>query len=406
MDRNFLQNLSNLTGLPMDQLLDKLGRIDVIDNPFAKADPERVRPEGAPAGNDPQLQVGNGLSAGAANGGPLPSTTANPAAAAAASPRGGGGTQAYQLGGVKEGFWGGVNQLASANNISNPNQLSVGQQIKMPDGSSYTVRGGDTLSGIYQSRSAAATPAAPAAPAAAAPAAQPTAIGRTSANANNGPGVAQNRRDPNAPAVTASPSRTGTTGASGEPIQPNLNRAPPDLTSAPTDPMTNGERLQGNQPPAAGPRPGGSVYPAGTDERTGGGAIQPPTAASAPAPSSTSRVGPNANVRGNTNVGGGGIQPPAAASTRAPSTPGINGPTFREAGQRLYDHFFGAPNPSKYAGTPMAPAPSGRGAQPNAVRSRYAATPMAPASAQPLTRSLKKKGAWFSSATHPVIRGY
>jgi hypothetical protein len=179
-----------------------------------------------------------------------------------------------------------------------------------------------------------------------------------------------------------------------------LNRAPPDLTSAPTDPMTNGERLQGNQPPAAGPRPGGSVYSAGTDERTGGGAIQPPAA------SSTSRVGPNANIRGNTNVGGGGIQPPAAAPTRAASTPGINGPTFQEAGQRLYNHFFGSPNPSKYAGTPMAPAPSGRGAQPNGVPSRYAGTPMAPASAQPLTRSMNKKGAWFSSATHPVIRGY
>lgn len=148
------------------------------------------------------------------------------------------------------------------------------------------------------------------------------------------------------------------------------------------------------------------MYSAGTDERTGGGAIQPPAAASAPAPSSTSRVGPNANIRGNTNVGGGGIQPPAAASTRGASTPGINGPTVQEAGQRLYNHFFGSPNPSKYAGTPMAPAPSGRGAQPNGVRSRYAGTPMAPASAQPVTRSLKNKGAWFSSATHPVIRGY
>ena len=387
MDRNFLQNLSNLTGLPMAQLLEKLGRIDVVDNPFEKAAPERVRPEGAPAGKDPQMQVGNGLSAGAANGGPLPSTTANPAAAAAAASRGGGGTQAYQLGGVKEGFWGGVNQLASANNISNPNQLSVGQQLKMPDGSSYTVRGGDTLSGIYESRSAAA--AAPAAPAAAAPAAQPAAIGRTSANANNGPGVAQNRRDPNAPAVTASPSRTGTTGASGEPIQPNLNRAPPDLTSAPTDPMTNGERRQGNQPPAAGPRPGGSVYSPGTDERTGGGGIQPPAAASAPAPSSTSRVGPNANIRGNTNVGGGGIQPPAAASTRAPSTPGINGPTFREAGQRLYSHFFGnkTPDGTRELAPDGLPRPAGTG------------TP-------PVTRSMKTKSAWFSSSTHPVIRGY
>ncbi|NCX06160.1 MAG: hypothetical protein EBW68_10335, partial [Actinobacteria bacterium] len=93
MDRTFLQSLSNLTGLPMAQLLEKLGRIDVVDNPFEKADPERV----------PQRRVGNGLSAGAADGGPLPSTTANPAGAAAAAPKGGGGSQAYQLGGIKEG---------------------------------------------------------------------------------------------------------------------------------------------------------------------------------------------------------------------------------------------------------------------------------------------------------------
>ena len=472
MDRNLLENLSNLTGLPMAQLLEKLGRIDVVDNPFEKADGDRIprvgtargggatggnasvrgagtatggnavggnatltspglppintntnnvsvsgtgvsnagagggnssfsgapAPRQAPAmsvgnglsagaanggplpsttpiranamtGNNSgaggqnavNMQVGNGLSAGAANGGPLPSTTGNAAGAAASSPRGGGGSQAYQLGGVKEGFWGGVNQLASANNISNPNQLSVGQQIKMPDGSSYTVRGGDTLSGIYQNRAAAAPAAAApaaAAPAAAAPAAgapaAPAAFGRVGANqasatrnpfaadgGNVGPGFAQNRRDPNAPAVTASPSTTGRTGTGGEQVQPGLDRyqvATPASASA-------------SSPPAVGPRPGGSVYPPGTSEKTDG---LPPDANPYPYGQDT---------------------PYSPTSTDQPT------------------------NPREFRTSTGNRARQAADSQAFAQESQRMAPP-------DLTRSLKKKGAWFSSATHPIIRGY
>ena len=38
--------------------------------------------------------------------------------------------------------------LAKANNISNPDFIKVGQKINMPDGTTHTVRSGDTLSGI------------------------------------------------------------------------------------------------------------------------------------------------------------------------------------------------------------------------------------------------------------------
>jgi hypothetical protein len=118
----------------------------------------------------------------------------------------------------------------------------------------------------------------------------------------------------------------------------------PTPVSPPIDPMTNGERRQGNQfiasspyeetasppPEVAAPRPGGSVYPTGTDERTGGG----------------------------------GIQPPESLSPRTRRTYG-----------GIFRGIFG--------------------------RGRQEGT-----TAQPVTRSLKNKGAWFSSATHPVIRGY
>ena len=41
-----------------------------------------------------------------------------------------------------------VSDLAAANNITNPNMIKVGQQLKMPDGSTYVVKPGDTLSKI------------------------------------------------------------------------------------------------------------------------------------------------------------------------------------------------------------------------------------------------------------------
>jgi len=444
MDRTFLQSLSNLTGLPMAQLLEKLGRIDVVDNPFEKADPERVPqrrvgnglsagaanggplrsttpvrsnamtgsgnglsagaanggplPSTTPVRSNAMTGSGNGLSAGAADGGPLPSTTANPAGAAAAAPKGGGGSQAYQLGGIKEGFWGGVNQLAAANNISNPNQLSVGQQLKMPDGSSYTVRSGDTLSGIYQNRASISAAPAPAAPAPAAPAdsaapaavadsaaAAPRTIGRVGANqgsatkdpfaaggGNTGPGFAQNRRDPNAPAVTAPPSNTGRIGVGGEQLQPGLDgyqaAVPPRIpasVSPLSDPMLNGERRQGNQfivnspyeetasppPEVASPRPGTSVYPPGTSEKTNG-------------------LLPDANPY------------PYGQNTRYSRT-STDKPTNR----------------SEFKPSASNTARQAAASQAFVQESQRMAPP-------DLTRSMKKKGSWFSSSTHPVIRGY
>ena len=397
MDRNLLENLSNLTGLPMAQLLEKLGRIDVVDNPFEKADPERVRPAGSVRGNGPQpqvgnglsagaanggplpsttpirsntmtgngsgaggqnavnMQVGNGLSAGAANGGPLPSTTANPAGAAAASPRGGGGTQAYQLGGVKEGFWGGVNQLASANNISNPNQLSVGQQLKMPDGSSYTVRGGDTLSGIYQSRSAAAQ-AAPAAPAAAQAQAPVGADARGPLGPSGEPVVQNLNPAPAAAPARAAAAAPGTTGPSGEQIQPNLNRAPAAAPAPLDDPMTNGERRQGNQFLASSPY-----------EET----------ASPPPEIAASRPGEKTDgLSSDTN--------PYPLGQNTPYSPtSTDEPT----------------NPREFRTSTGNRARQAAASQAFAQESQRMAPP-------DLTRSLKKKGAWFSSATHPIIRGY
>jgi LysM repeat protein len=41
-----------------------------------------------------------------------------------------------------------VQSLATANNIKDPNKINVGQKIKLPDGSEYTVVQGDTLSAI------------------------------------------------------------------------------------------------------------------------------------------------------------------------------------------------------------------------------------------------------------------
>jgi LysM repeat protein len=55
-----------------------------------------------------------------------------------------------------------VRDLAQANNISNPNLIRVGQKIKLPDGSTYTVAAGDTLSGIASGQFKGAAANAPA----------------------------------------------------------------------------------------------------------------------------------------------------------------------------------------------------------------------------------------------------
>ena len=49
-----------------------------------------------------------------------------------------------------EDVWQTVNQVAKANNIANPNLIRPGQQIKLPNGQTYTVKAGDTLGQIVQ----------------------------------------------------------------------------------------------------------------------------------------------------------------------------------------------------------------------------------------------------------------
>jgi len=64
-----------------------------------------------------------------------------------------------------------VSDLAAANNITNPNMIKVGQQLKMPDGSTYVVKPGDTLGKIAGGgKQAAASPAQSGKQAAASPA--------------------------------------------------------------------------------------------------------------------------------------------------------------------------------------------------------------------------------------------
>jgi LysM repeat protein len=57
-----------------------------------------------------------------------------------------------------------VADLAAANGIKNPNMIQPGQQIKLPNGSTYTVAPGDNLSNISAGKFKGTPPAAPAAP--------------------------------------------------------------------------------------------------------------------------------------------------------------------------------------------------------------------------------------------------
>jgi putative chitinase len=88
----------------------------------------------------------------------------------AAAPRSGGSSYTVKsgdtLGGIAQRFGTTVSALARANGISNPNRINVGQRLTIPGGSgpsapapapapskpgqSYTVKSGDTLSGIAQ----------------------------------------------------------------------------------------------------------------------------------------------------------------------------------------------------------------------------------------------------------------
>jgi LysM repeat protein/ribosomal protein S13 len=58
--------------------------------------------------------------------------------------------QQQKIAQLSEDVWQMVNQVAKANNIKNPNMIRVGQQIKLPDGQTYTVKTGDTLGKIVQ----------------------------------------------------------------------------------------------------------------------------------------------------------------------------------------------------------------------------------------------------------------
>ena len=74
-----------------------------------------------------------------------------------------------------------VSDLAAANNITNPNMIKVGQQLKMPDGSTYVVKPGDTLGKIAGGgKQAAASPAPAGKQAAASP--QPDPMNSPDAN--------------------------------------------------------------------------------------------------------------------------------------------------------------------------------------------------------------------------------
>ena len=51
---------------------------------------------------------------------------------------------------AEDNVWQTVNQVAKDNNITNPNLIRPGQQIKLPNGQTYTVKAGDTLGKIVQ----------------------------------------------------------------------------------------------------------------------------------------------------------------------------------------------------------------------------------------------------------------
>jgi hypothetical protein len=106
---------------------------------------------GAPASDDElgdlmKTLPGQGGSGGNPNSGssmtgPIGNADNNPTAVRT----GGGGDPAAQ-------FSKAITALAKANNIKNPNLIKVGQTIKLPNGKSYTVAKGDTLSGISSNK--------------------------------------------------------------------------------------------------------------------------------------------------------------------------------------------------------------------------------------------------------------
>jgi len=140
-----------------------------------------------------------------------------------------GGTAAAPAATAKATVPANVQTLAKANGIADPNKIQPGQKIKMPDGSEYVVKAGDTLGKI------AAMP--PSTKPAAAPAGSPAAA--TSVDAAKPAGAA-------APATTTTPPATNTAAAPATTTTPAAAPATPASAPSPyaLTPKTGGIGLK------------------------------------------------------------------------------------------------------------------------------------------------------------------
>ena len=119
-----------------------------------------------------------------------------------------------------------VAALAKANGIADPNKIQAGQQIKLPDGTPYTIKSGDTLTKIANMK--------PAAPATTRPGAELSAAA--------GGDAAKNPAPDGSNAATAIPSGTATVATS-----PAATTTPAPQGSIATD--TTDPLAPNNQPP-------------------------------------------------------------------------------------------------------------------------------------------------------------
>lgn len=134
-----------------------------------------------------------------------------------------------------------VASLAKANGIADPNKIQAGQQIKLPDGTPYTIKSGDTLTKI-----AAMKPAAPAAPTISPDKAVSLAMqGQKAASAPvaGGNGTWDGEEQPAAPAAAPTPQGSIATDTT-DPLAPN-NQPPQPPVARPV--------VDANGKPAAAP---------------------------------------------------------------------------------------------------------------------------------------------------------